>query len=83
MCSVGVRTTVWRVRYICDIKLYMQLNRLKLAEKEKDALEGDRQKADEFLRLDAAIRKKQNVLYQCHMAQATVNVEKVSYAAII
>ncbi|CAM9934850.1 unnamed protein product, partial [Hapterophycus canaliculatus] len=44
-----------------------KLNRLKHAEKEKDALEGDREKADEYLRLDAAIRKKQNVLYQFHI----------------
>lgn len=56
----------------------VQVNRLKTAEKEKDSLEGDRQKADEFLRLDAAIRKKQNVLYQTHIAHATTNVEKAS-----
>lgn len=41
-------------------------------------MEGDRQKADEFLRLDAAIRKKQYVLYQTHIAHSAVNVEKAS-----
>ncbi|CAM9576403.1 unnamed protein product [Ectocarpus sp. 12 AP-2014] len=54
-----------------------KLNRLKLAEKEKDSLEGDKQKAYEFLRLDAAIRTKQNILYQSNMAHAATNVEKV------
>lgn len=56
----------------------LQLNRLKLAEKEKDALEGEREAADQFLRLDASIRRKQNVLYQSHMASAAANVENVS-----
>lgn len=55
----------------------MQLNRLKHAEKEKESLEGDRQKADEFLRLDAKIRTQQNVLYQTHIANARENVDKV------
>ena len=60
------------------VSLGRQLNRRKTAEKEMESLEGDRQKADEFLRLDAAIRKQQNILYQTHIAHAATNVEKAS-----
>lgn len=61
----------------------LQLNRAKTAQKEMESLEGDRQKADKFLRLDAAIRKKQYVLYQTHIAHSAVNVEKASSKHII
>ena len=54
-----------------------QLNRLKLAEKERDSLEGAREEAQEYLRLDASIREKLNVLYQTMVAHAAANVEKV------
>lgn len=58
------------------------MNRLKLAEKDKDSLEGARAEADQFLRLDATIRKKQNVLYQAHLATAAENVEQVIFSTL-
>ncbi|CAM9983099.1 unnamed protein product, partial [Sphacelaria rigidula] len=51
-----------------------QLGRLKLAEKEKEGLEGDRKDAEDFLRLAATVRKKSNVLYQIHLANASTNI---------
>ncbi|CAM9496091.1 unnamed protein product, partial [Laminaria digitata] len=54
-----------------------KLNRFTAAEKEKDSLEGARAEADQYLRLEATIRKKQSVLYQAHVANASANVEKV------
>lgn len=59
-----------------------QLNRLKLAEKERDSLEGARNEAEEFLRLDAAIREKLNVLYQTMVAHAAANVENVRHSPL-
>lgn len=46
---------------------FLQLNRVKLVEKEKDALEEDKNKAIEFLCLENQIFKEKNQMCQYYM----------------
>lgn len=47
--------------------LFFQLNRVKMVRKEKDALEGERNKALEFLSLENKMFKEKNKICQYYM----------------
>lgn len=49
------------------VSVCVQLNRVKLVEKEKSALEGEKNKAVEFLTLENDIFKKRNLLCQFYV----------------
>ncbi|KAF5370011.1 hypothetical protein D9758_001368 [Tetrapyrgos nigripes] len=53
-----------------------KLNRLRLVEKEKNALEDKRKEAEDYLRLLNQLAKAQSLLYQWYIWQALVNEEK-------
>ncbi len=49
------------------------VNRLKVAEKERDNLSGSKKEAEDFMALEANIRKEKNQLYQKHEHTANEN----------
>ncbi|KAG5178142.1 RecF/RecN/SMC [Tribonema minus] len=55
-----------------------RLNRLKAAEKEKEALEGAKSEAEAFLQKERDLRKLRNVLYQICIAEAEGNAAEVA-----
>lgn len=67
---------VWGFLVVCSVALavnsaltlcLVQLNRVKMVEKEKDALEADRNKAVEFLCLENKMFKEKNHICQYYM----------------
>lgn len=59
---------LWLVNCVsCSVCVCVQLNRVKLVEKEKSALEGEKNKAVEFLNLENDIFKKRNLLCQFYV----------------
>lgn len=52
-----------------------RINRLKIAEKEKDSLEGPMKDAQQYLEKEADIRAHQNILYQFHIQECNRNTE--------
>lgn len=53
-----------------------KLNRVKAVQKEKDSLESAKQEAEALLTKEREIRRKQNILYQIHVMNATKEQEK-------
>lgn len=53
-----------------------KLNRVKVVEKEKDDIEGAKNEAVEFLKLENEVALKQNILYQVHRNEAQRNLEE-------
>lgn len=53
-----------------------KLNRVKIVEKEKDDIEGAKNEAVEFLKLENEVALKENVLYQVHRHEAQRNLEE-------
>lgn len=59
---------LWLVKRVsCSMCVCVQLNRVKLVEKEKSALEGEKNKAVEFLSLENDVFKKRNLLCQFYV----------------
>lgn len=61
---------LWLVKRVsCSmcVCVCVQLNRVKLVEKEKSALEGEKNKAVEFLSLENDVFKKRNLLCQFYV----------------
>jgi structural maintenance of chromosome 4 len=52
-----------------------KLNRVKAIEKEKDSLHGAKQEAEQLLKKERDIRRKQNVLYQIYSMKASEELE--------
>ena len=51
-----------------------KVNRLKVAERERDNLSESKQEAEDFMKTEKNIRTKKNVLYQCWESTAQANV---------
>ncbi|XP_073255953.1 structural maintenance of chromosomes protein 4-like [Porites lutea] len=53
-----------------------KLNRVKAVEKEKDELEGSKNEAVEYLKMENSITKQRNVLFQRYICECSLNEEK-------
>lgn len=52
-----------------------KVNRLKIAERERDALSGSKAEAEAFLEKEKEIRRKKNVLYQIHEKATSIKAQ--------
>ena len=53
-----------------------KVNRLKIAERERDNLSGSKAEAETFLETEREIRRKRNIQYQIYRSISAVNVEQ-------